>query len=69
MKHNVINQSSAIIEAGTHKADITQLTSFSELIKLHFTLSSPSQGSNKLLGYPLKCTYKSIRGYRDWDQI
>lgn len=31
-------------------------TSFNELIKLHFTLSSPSQGINMFPGYPVKCT-------------
>lgn len=42
----------------THKPKAKKLTSFNELIKLHFTLSSPSQGSNILFGYPLKCTCK-----------
>lgn len=37
------------------------LTSFNELIKLHFMLSSPSKGINMFPGYPLKCTYKKIQ--------
>lgn len=34
--------------------EILYLTSFNEFIKLHFTLSSPSQGVRIFPGYPLK---------------
>lgn len=68
-KEHEITETHMIFEAAWHRPIMTRaychyynnfcsnactLTSFKSLIKLHFILSSPSHGSSKFSGYPLK---------------
>lgn len=44
-----------------------QKTSFNELMKLHFILSSPSHGVSTFAGYPLKCTCRKMVQNMMWN--